>query len=140
MTGGGRLFFRTLLAYLTHFPGRTATAVSAAGPPVADWPAAWAALYGALGLPRDAAPGHPVRCAPAGLPPIDGVVDDVAPDALGLRTADALYRFLQGFYGSFVVEHHLFTPGADGGAAGRAWAAWLAALPATTAPRGGSDA
>ena len=128
MRSGGGLFFRTLVAYLTHFAGRTATPVNAFSPPVTDWPRAWAALYSALGLPPVVAPGHPVRCAPDGLPPIDGVVDDVTPECLGLRTPDALYRFLQGFFGVLVVDHHLFAPGVDGAAAERAWTAWLAGL------------
>jgi len=122
------MFFSTLVAYLTHFAGRPATPVSAFSPPVADWPSAWAALYRALGLPPGAAAGRPVRCVLPGLPAIDGVVDYVAPDALGLRAPDALYRFLQGFFGAFVVEHHLFGAGVDGGAAARAWTAWLAGL------------
>ena len=128
MTGGGRMFFSTLVAYLTHFAGRPATPVSAFSPPVADWPRAWEALHRALGLPSGAAAGRPVRCVLPGLPAIDGVVDYATADALGLRTADALYRFLKGFFGTLVVEHHLFGAGVDGGAAARAWTAWLAGL------------
>ena len=134
MTSGGQMFFRTLVASLTHFAGRTATPVSASSPPVADWALAWDALHRALGLPPAVAPGHPVRCTPAGLPPIDGVVDDVTPDCLGLRTPDALYRFLRGFFGVLVVEHHLFGAGVDRAGAGRAWAAWLAGLLAAPPP------
>ena len=147
MSGGGRMFFNTLVAYLTHFAGRPATPVSAVSPPVADWPRTWEALHRALGLPPGAPPGaalgRPVRCAPPGLPAIDGVVDYATADALGLRTPDALYRFLKGFFGSLVVEHHLFGAGVDGAAAARAWTAWLAGLvgppppgaPAATASR-----
>jgi hypothetical protein len=46
---GGQLFFSTLLTYLAHSAGRAGTPVTAFGPPVDDWPAAWAALPRELG-------------------------------------------------------------------------------------------
>ncbi len=130
MTSGGDLYFRTLIAYLTHFRGRTAWPISAYGPPAADWAQARQLLTAALGLPGDVAEGDPVRCTlAAGLPPIDGVVDYVSADHLGVRTADALYRFLRGFYGSgVVVNHHVFREGQDQqdrAAAHQAWQDWL---------------
>lgn len=130
MTKGGDLYFRTLIAYLTHFRGRTAWPIYAYGPPVAGWERAWSILTGALSLPAVIAEGAPVHCTLAeGLPPIDGVVDYISADCLGVRTADALYRFLRGFYGSGVVlSHHLFAEGADRAAVTHAWQDWLTRL------------
>ena len=127
MLGGGELYFRTLVEYVTHFAGRTATPVTASGPKVADPPATWARLLAELGLPDRPAVGDPVRYTPAGLPPIDGVVDHTAPGYLGVRTADALYRFIQGFFGSMVVGHHVFAD-PTGTQTDRAWKAWLTRL------------
>ncbi len=127
MTKGGALYVRTLIAYLTYFRGRTAWPISAYGPPVADWERARQVLTAALGLTVGVAEGDPVHCTPAaGLPPIDGVVDYVSADHLGVRTADALYRFLRGFYGSgVVVAHHMFSARPDRAAVAHAWQDWL---------------
>jgi hypothetical protein len=95
---------------------------------VADWERAWTALRGALGLTAPVAEGDPVRFTPEGLAPIEGVVYFVNPDAVGVRTPDALYRFLRGFYGSMIVGHHLFAGGVDPQATERAWQAWLTRL------------
>jgi uncharacterized protein YndB with AHSA1/START domain len=127
MTKGGDLYFRTLVAYLTYFRDRTAWPISAYGPPVDDWAQARQVLTAALGLTVGVADGDPVQCIPSpGLPPIDGVVDYVSADCLGVRTADALYRFLRGFYGSgVVVSHHMFSERPDRAAVAHAWQDWL---------------
>lgn len=127
MTKGGALFFRTLVEYVTWFPGRTATPVTAFGPPVTDWDRAWATLRRALGLSGTVTEGDPVHGTPGGLPPIHGVVYFVNPHTLGVRTDDALYRFLRGIQGVMVAGHHLFAE-VDGPRAERTWAAWLAEL------------
>ena len=127
MTRGVDLFFRTLVTYLTHFPGRIATPVTAFGPPVTDWDAAWAALRRELGLAAPATEGDRVRLTPPGGPPVDGVVYAVNPDTLGIRTGDAIYRFLQGFGGPLVAAHHLFGQ-ADPDRAEPAWQDWLTRL------------
>jgi uncharacterized protein YndB with AHSA1/START domain len=128
MRMGGELFFGTLVAHLTWFPGRSATPVTAFGPPVADWDHAWALLRRELGLADQVALGDRVRFAPEGLPPVDGVVYFVNPHNLGVRTGDALYRFLRGFRGPMVAGHHLFAAGVDPQHAEEAWRAWLARL------------
>ena len=125
MTKGGALFFRTLVEYLTHFPGRTAVPITAFGPPVTDWERAWAALDHALGLTGRGTEGDRVRFTPEGLEPIDGVVYFVNADTLGIRTNDALYRFLRGFRGPMVVAHHRFKDVDPQRTAG-AWQSWLA--------------
>lgn len=129
MTHGMGMYFRTLVSYVGHFAGRTATPITASGPPVADWDHAWPLLLGAFGPAGTVREGDPARVAPAGLPAIDGVVDVVTPQCVGIRTGDALYRFVQGFLDhSVVVGHHIFTPGVDQRRTERAWQAWLTEL------------
>jgi uncharacterized protein YndB with AHSA1/START domain len=125
MTKGGAMFLRTLVEYLTHFAGRTATPITAFGPPVSDWPQAWAALHEELGLGDTVAAGDRVRFVAAGGDPVDGVVYFVNPHTLGVRTDAALYRFLRGFHGPMVAMHHIFAD-VEPQATERSWEAWLA--------------
>jgi uncharacterized protein YndB with AHSA1/START domain len=124
MTAGNALFFATLATYLRHFAGRTAVPLTVFGPMITDWAGTRATLTAALGLPAEPAPGDPVHIHPAGLGPIDGEVYFANSDTVGVRTPDALYRFLKGFHGPVVAGHHLFAP-ADPDAAERAWQTWL---------------
>lgn len=124
MTKGTALFFRTLVEYLDHFAGRTATPVTAFGPPVTHWADAWTTLRDELGLSHPVTTGDPVRCTPEGLDPIVGVVYAVNPQTLGIRTDDALYRFLQGFNGPMIASHNLFSD-VEPSAVERAWESWL---------------
>jgi uncharacterized protein YndB with AHSA1/START domain len=128
MVKGGAMYFATLVAYLTHFAGRTATPISAAGPMVPDARQVFDRIPAALGLTAEPAVGDRVRTEPQGLPPIDGVVDFANPDAVGVRTSDALYRFIRGFFGPTVVGHHIFADGVDQKDTEQAWQAWLARL------------
>lgn len=128
MTKGGDLFFQTLVQYLRYFRGRTAWPISAVGPPMADWQQARQVLTEALGLRVGVSVGDPVRCTPVeGAPPIDGVVDYATAEHLGVRTPDALYRFMRGFHGGVVVGHHMFSESQDQ-AAVLAWQSWLTQL------------
>ena len=81
-----------------------------------------------LGLSADAAEGDQVRLTPEGLEPIEGVVDYESPSFLGVRSTDALYRFIYGFDGTVMVGHHLFADDADADGARRAWQTWLMRL------------
>ncbi|WP_410586853.1 SRPBCC family protein [Amycolatopsis sp. lyj-23] len=119
MTAGGALFFRTLVEYVTHFAGRTAVPVTAFGPPVGDWDRAWTQLGVALGLAGRPAEGERVRLGR------EGVVYAVNDQAVGVRTPDAMYRFLRGFHGPMVASHHLFAPGTDPVTEEKAWGEWL---------------
>jgi uncharacterized protein YndB with AHSA1/START domain len=120
MLKGGALFFHTLVTYLTHFTGRTATPVTAFGPgAVRDWPATRARLVTAIGLSQDGT----VRFTPPGLPPVDGVVYFENEYTIGIRARDAIYRFMRGYHGPVMACHHLFT---DIPRAEESWAAWLA--------------
>jgi uncharacterized protein YndB with AHSA1/START domain len=118
MTRGSALFFHTLATYLDHFAGRTATPVTAFGSMITDWPRTRARLMTAIG--RD---GDRVRFTPSGLPPVDGVVYFENDDTIGIRTDDALYRFVRGFHGPVMACHNLFSPPDEH--TDQAWQAWL---------------
>ncbi|WP_410643722.1 SRPBCC family protein [Amycolatopsis sp. lyj-346] len=122
MTAGGDLFFRTLVEYVTHYAGRTAAPVTAFGPPVADWAEAWTRLGTALGLPARPAEGDRVTIEPGGR---EGVVYAVNDQTVGVRTPDAMLRFVRGFQGAMVACHHLFAPDATPETEEKAWGEWL---------------
>jgi uncharacterized protein YndB with AHSA1/START domain len=116
MSRGLEMFFATLVEYLTHFAGRVAAPVTESGPPIRDWPRAWETLYAELGGPP--APGDRVRFGPG---PVEGVVYFRNSQTVGIRTGDALYRFLQGLNGSMIAAHLPFSGSGDQGPAWRAW-------------------
>ncbi len=126
MSEGDPMYLHKLVQYVTYFPGRFAKSVEAFGPRVPDRERAMAGFRRALGLGDGVADGDRVRLEPQGLPAIDGVVDYVSPHFLGLRTDDALYRFIHGFEGTVLVGHHLFADGVDRDEAEAAWRTWLA--------------
>jgi uncharacterized protein YndB with AHSA1/START domain len=130
MRKGGAMYFATLVAYLTYFAGRTATPITAAAPMVPDTRGVFDRVPAALGLSAEPTVGDRVRVNPQGLPAIEGVVDFVNPDAIGVRTIDALYRFIGGFFGPMIVTHHLFAEDVDHKKTEQAWRAWLARLSA----------
>ncbi|MEU1879964.1 SRPBCC domain-containing protein [Streptosporangium sp. NPDC020072] len=132
MQSGWDMYLHTLAAYLRHFPGLRGTPVSALKVGAAGPERAWAALTGALGLPATAAVGEPVSVAPEGLAPIEGVLDYADPfSCLGVRTGDALYRFLHSGErrgDAVFLAHHVYSGGAGEQELGRAWQAWLERL------------
>jgi len=123
MTKGNQVFFQTLVAYLNHFAGRTGVSVAVSGPPVTDWTAAWSTLTTALQLSDRPAIGERATIDLGG-ESISAVVDFLNTYALGLRSSDALYRFVQGFNGGMTTDHHLFAPD-DQRRASDVWLAWL---------------
>jgi uncharacterized protein YndB with AHSA1/START domain len=122
---GGEMYFRTLVEYLSHFAGRFAVPVTAFGPPGTAWARDRALLCRALGLPRDPRPGDRVMLTRDGTGPVEGVIYFANAHAIGVRTQDALYRFLRGFAKPAIAAHHLFAEDADPAEAERAWTAWL---------------
>ena len=54
-----------------------------------------------------------------------GVADFANAHTIGIRTQDALYRFLRGFGKPCSAAHHLFAEDADPAQAERAWEGWL---------------
>ena len=122
---GGELYFRTLVEYLAHFAGRFAVPVTAFGPPGTGWTRDRELLYRALGLAGPAARGDPVRFAADDIGSADGVVYFANAHAIGVRTPDALYRFLRGFGKPIMAAHQMFAPQVDPERAQEAWASWL---------------
>jgi uncharacterized protein YndB with AHSA1/START domain len=114
-----------LAEYLRYFRGRQAVPVSVYGPQV-DADHAWRTFHAILGVGQGVEVGAPVRFTPTGLPEIDGVIDYRSSDLLGVRTADAMYRFFVGM-GIAYVGHHIFTD-VDPAATQAAWEAWLSGL------------
>jgi uncharacterized protein YndB with AHSA1/START domain len=127
MVSGGRMYMHTLAEYLHHFTGRPGIAVTPSAAP-GDLDAGWAAAKADLGFADDVAVGDTVTLTPTGLDPIEGVVDWAAPDVIGVRSADALYRFFRGYYAPS-VGHHLFGT-TDETSATAAWQGWLDAVTA----------
>jgi uncharacterized protein YndB with AHSA1/START domain len=125
MSEGDPMYFQKLVEYVTYFSGRFAMPVDAQGPEVSDREHVMSEFRHALGLPADVREGDEVRLTPEGFAPIDGVVDCVSQSFLGVRSSDALYRFIYGFTGVVMVGHHLFAPGADQEQAEGAWRSWL---------------
>lgn len=125
MTLGGELYFATLVEYLTFFAGRFATPVTAFGPPGATWASDRAWLYCGLGLTEAVDRGNRVRFTADEIGPADGVVYFANAHTIGVRTPDAIYRFLRGFGKPLVAAHHLFGENADPVRSRQAWEAWL---------------
>jgi uncharacterized protein YndB with AHSA1/START domain len=125
MTLGGEMYFRTLVEYLSHFAGRFAAPVTAFGPPGTAWARDRTLLCRALGLPEDPKPGDRATLIRNGTGPIEGVLYFANAHTVGVRTHDALYRFLRGFAKPAIAAHHLFAADADPAQAERAWGIWL---------------
>jgi hypothetical protein len=79
----------------------------------------------ALGLSDDVKVDEAVRLTPDGFEAIEGVVDHVSPSFLGVRSDDALYRFIASFEGASMIGHHLFAEGVNQQEAEAAWSSWL---------------
>jgi len=124
MGEGDPMYFQKLAEYLTYFQGRVATPIDAFGPNAGPGLTA-EAFRDPLGLSDMPTLDERVALTPEGLDPISGVVDFVSKSFIGVRTDDAMYRFIAGFEGTPMVGHHIFTE-IDRGAAEEAWTAWLA--------------
>jgi len=118
----------SLAEYLRHFAGRHAVYVGAEGPAASTRPGAFGQVRRALGIGEATAVGDRIHLEMPGLAAIDGVVDYLTPQFVGIRSDDALYRFYgrDAFGGQpAFAGHHLFAEGVDGGAQEQAWSAWL---------------
>lgn len=124
MTLGGELYFSTLVEYLTYFAGRFATPVTVFGPPGTSWSRDRSLLCRELGLAEPVKPGDPVRFT-GEIGPAAGVVYFANANTIGVRTPDAMYRFLRGFAKPVIAAHHLFGADAEPDQARQAWEAWL---------------
>jgi uncharacterized protein YndB with AHSA1/START domain len=124
MTAGGELFFHTLVEYLNGFAGRKAVPVTVFGPMIQDWNQAWLKLGRELGLAGRPETGDRVRLTTGSLSTVDGEVYLANTQTVGIRTSDALIRFVQGFQGAMVAMHHLFSD-VDSAEQDRLWTDWL---------------
>ncbi|MEE6260101.1 SRPBCC family protein [Plantactinospora sonchi] len=133
MRVGWDMYLGSLAAYVAHFPGRSATPVTAFRPGAGHPDQVWAAVTGAFGVTGPVTEGVPARLTVPGLPPIDGVVDLVGlPTYFGVRTDDAIYRFLHSGTergNALVVGHHIFAADPDPARTEQAWQEWLDRLP-----------
>jgi uncharacterized protein YndB with AHSA1/START domain len=128
LRAGDPMYLRSLGTYLTYFPGRIGTPISAFPPPQPDEETAWRGLLRGLGLGDEATEGQAVRLTTPESVTVTGVVDSVLyPSYLGVRTDDALYRFVGG-QGVIGVSHHVFSSVPDPDAAADGWRDWLVAL------------
>jgi uncharacterized protein YndB with AHSA1/START domain len=127
MSEGDPAYFHKLGQYLTYFFGRKATPVDAFGPELPDREQAWKLIRTGLGLGGPVAVGDKVRLTPEGIAAIDGIVEWISPSFLGVRSDDALYRFIHAFYGPVMVGHHIFAD-VDQKEAEDAWKSWMNGL------------
>ena len=122
---GWGMYLNKLAEYFTYFRGRRATPIFAMVPPSEGEGDVVQRLQQALGLRETPEAGAHVHLTPENLPAIDGTVDYVQGDFLGVRTDDAMYRFIRGYAGGAVLGHHLFAEGVDREATEEAWQDWL---------------
>lgn len=117
---GWDMYFATLQAYLTHFPGRAASYAEADATGEV-----WERIRDMFGRPE--APGGTVALDLAGHR-IVGEIDYVTDRFLGLRTEGALIRFHErsAIGMSVAVSHHDYG-GADPEVLSAAWRDWLSA-------------
>ncbi len=125
-------YLHTLGQYLEHFNKRPATYIGGGpgglqGPAASALPDGFARLRQALGVPVGASQRDAVTLTPAGLQSLEAVLDYVAPNFLGARTADGLYRFFgrNAFGGPVGMSIHLFAGDVDVETVTRGWQGWL---------------
>jgi uncharacterized protein YndB with AHSA1/START domain len=122
---GWDMYLHQLGQYLRYFRGRPAIPVTIMGPGPGDPVELWPRLRRGLGLAGEPAEGDRVRLTPDGPAPVEGVVDYLSPEILGVRSDDGLYRFFCGVTGAVAVEHHLYAGDVDAKQAEGAWQTWL---------------
>jgi hypothetical protein len=125
-------YLHTLSEYLQHFDGRAATYIGDVpggiqGPPNSATPDGFRRMRQALGLAGEAREGDRVRLTAHGLEPLDGVIDYLRPNFLGVRTADALYRFFgrNAFGAPVAMSIHVFADGIEPELTKQSWRHWL---------------
>jgi hypothetical protein len=125
-------YLHTLGQYLQHFNGRDVTYVGQPssgidGPATAGASDAMQTLRAALGIDDGAAVGDPVRAELGEAGSLDGVIDYLTPEFIGIRSDDGLWRFFgRNHFGSVVgMSAHMFGDDVDGAATEAALKAWL---------------
>jgi len=132
IAGHTDFYLHTLGQYLAHFNGRRVTYVGQPsagieGPKAAGAPDAMDTLRAGLGIGDGAAVGDPVHASLGGAGTLDGVIDYLTPEFIGVRTPDSLYRFFgRNHFGSVVgMSAHVFRDDVDAVAAEAALRTWL---------------
>jgi hypothetical protein len=125
-------YLHTLSQYLEHFNGKPATYIGGGpgglqGPIGSATPDGFRRLQKALGLTPGDLEGDTVELSPAGLAPMEAVVDYKQPNFLGLRTESGLYRFFgRNAFGAPVgMSAHLFGEGVEEEIQSESWQGWL---------------
>jgi hypothetical protein len=128
-------YLHTLGEYLEHFNGRAVTYVGQPtsgidGPDSARGADAMDVLRDALGLGGDVRVGAPVHAQLGEAGTLDGVVDYVTPQFVGVRAADGLYRFFGRNHFGYPVgmSAHLFVADVDAAEREAQLKAWLDGL------------
>ena len=128
-------YLHTLGQYLEHFNGRPVTYVGQPsyginGPDAAGGPQAMDTLRAALGVGADGAVGDEVHAVLGDAGRLDGVVDYLTAEFIGVRAADGLYRFFgRNHFGGVVgMSAHRFDAQVDAAAVEGACKAWLDGL------------
>lgn len=134
MTLGTDLYFATLVEYLTPrppplapFTGRFATPITAFGDSELGWDTTRRNILTRLRLTDPAAVGDQAEATIAGVGDVTGSVYFANSFTLGIRTHDALLRFIRGFDKASIAAHLIFTHETDTDidAMTSAWRDWL---------------
>jgi hypothetical protein len=120
-------YLHTLGQYLAHFDGRPVVFTDIQGPAASQAPDGFDRLKKALGV-DSAAQGSTVDLEVDGVGRLSGEVDFANEHFLGLRTADAMYRFFgRNAFGAPVgMTVHDFSGSGDPAATAEAWGRFLA--------------
>jgi hypothetical protein len=125
-------YLHTLGEYVAHFSGRPVAYIGEVpggiqGPAASVTPDGFARLRAALGVADDVRQGAEVCLHPEGTEAIDGVVDYLQPNFIGIRTVDALYGFFgrNAFGQPVAMTIHAFD-GRDPDQAEQTWRRFLA--------------
>jgi hypothetical protein len=123
-------YLHSLAEYLRHFAGMPVVYIAADGPESSGTPGSFVRLAPALGISATARPGDAMALEIPGLDRIEAVIDYRNEWFLGLRSADALYRFYgRDRFGATVdAAHHVFGREVDADADQAAWSDWLAGV------------
>jgi hypothetical protein len=125
-------YLHTLGEYVAHFSGRPVTYIGEVpggiqGPASSVARDGFARLQAALGLATGVSEGDEVALQPEGTEALNGVVDYLRPNFMGIRTADALYCFFgrNAFGMPVALTIHAFD-GRDRDQAEQTWQLFLA--------------
>ncbi len=125
-------YLHTLGQYLEHFNGRPVTYVGQPssgidGPPSAGGEHAMDALRAALGIGDDEEVGETVHAELGAAGSLDGVIDYLTPQFVGVRAENGLFRFFgrNAFGGVVGMSAHMFRDDIDAARSEAALKAWL---------------